>query len=113
MKSFELAGYRDLLRRVGLLDPGGIQREHLHVDTGGVHLSDAPVADILKLCENPRTAGAPIAELFNKTPPRTGNESGAREVFFKGDGSQFCSSPRHVAHRVAIALRNRRDRHRC
>ena len=79
----ELAGDCDLLRHVGLLNAGKPQREHLHVDTGGVHLSHAPVADILKLRDDFRTAGAPIAELFNETPPRPGNKSGADEVFFR------------------------------
>jgi hypothetical protein len=65
-----LAGDRNLLRHVGLLDPGRIQREHLHIDPGGVHLSDAPVADILKLLENLRSAGAPISESFKETPAR-------------------------------------------
>ena len=61
----EIVGFardRDLLRRFRLLDPGRIQREHLHVDAGGVHVRDALVADILKLLENLRAAGAPIAE---------------------------------------------------
>ena len=63
-----LAGDRNLLRHVGLLDPGRIQREHLHVDPGGVHLSDAPVADILKLLENLRTAGAPYCGVVQGNP---------------------------------------------
>jgi hypothetical protein len=108
-----LAGDRDLLRHLGLLDAGRIQREHLHVDTGGVHLSQAPFADILQLRENLRTAGAGAAESVHETAARPGNKAWAREVFFKGDGSQFHSSLRRVAHGAAIALCNRRYRHHC
>jgi hypothetical protein len=57
-----LSGDGDLLPHVCLLDSGSIQREHLHVDTGGVHLGDAPAADILKLLENLLSAEAPTAE---------------------------------------------------
>jgi hypothetical protein len=107
------AGDRDLLRHVGLLDPRRIQRKYLHVDTGGVHLSNAPVADILELLENLRTASACIAESFNEFAAWPGNKSGAHEVLFKGDGPQFRSSLRRVTH-VAIARRNRHYRqHRC
>jgi hypothetical protein len=98
-----------LLRYVCLLDPGSIQREHLHVDTSGVHISHAPAADILKLLENLLTAGAPTAELFNETPARPSNESRAREVFFKGDGPQFRSS----CDVSLMILHHRRHRHRC
>ena len=39
-----LSGDGELLRHVCLFDPGSIQREHLQVDTGGIHLSHAPAA---------------------------------------------------------------------
>jgi hypothetical protein len=102
---------RDLFRHLGLLDPGRIQRQHLHVDAGGVHLGEAPVADILQLLENLRAAGPPVAELLNEAPARPGNEAGTREVLFKGDGPQFHAHPQR-AHGLAIALGNRRCRHR-
>ena len=56
-KIVRLAGDRDLLRRFGLFDSGRIQREHLHADVGGIHLGHAPVADFLKLLNDPFTAG--------------------------------------------------------
>ena len=56
-KVVRLAGDRDLLRRFGLFDSGRIQREHLHADVGGIHLGHAPVADFLKLLNDPFTAG--------------------------------------------------------
>src|SRR5262249_49086194 len=106
------AGNRDLLCHIGLLDPGRSQRKHLHVNAGGVHLSQTPVADILKLLKNLRTAGPRIAVSLNKTLTRPRNKSAARRLFFQGDGPQFRAHSRRVAHGVVIALRNCRRRHR-
>jgi hypothetical protein len=44
-----LARDGDRLRGVRLLDPRRVQREHLHVDVGGIHFRDALVADLTKL----------------------------------------------------------------
>ncbi len=44
------------LRRFSLLHAWRIEREHLHVDAGRVHLRDALVADILKLLAKLRSA---------------------------------------------------------
>src|SRR5882757_9485094 len=111
-KVVRLAGDRDLLCHVRLLDPGGIQREHLHVDVGGIHLSHATWADLLKLLDNPHTVGTPAAELLHETPARPGNKSRAREMLFKGDGPQFGSYAWSVAPGLAIVLCNRHRRHR-
>src|SRR5215472_4608578 len=97
-----LLGDDDLFRHIRMLDPRGIQREHLHIDTGGVHLGNAPVTDIPKLLENHLTAGAPTAALFNETSAWPGNKSGAHEVFFEGDGPQFC----FLRHMSPMALRS-------
>ena len=80
-------GDRYLLRRFGLLDPGRIEREHLHVDAGRIHLGDALVADILELLVNPCAAGSSVADLFDEILARTREESRTDEMFFKGDGS--------------------------
>src|ERR1700758_4946789 len=108
-----LASDRDLLRHVGLFDPGRIQREHLYVDAGGIHLSDARVADFLKLLQNPQAGGPSVANPFNETPARPGTPSWAREMLFKSNSSQFCSHLRRIVPDLAIALRNRHCRHRC
>ena len=86
-----LPGNRDLLRRVRLLDPWRVEREHLHVDAGGIHVGDALVADILKLIVNPGAARTRIAEPLGELLAWTREESRADEMFFKGDGTHLRS----------------------
>src|SRR5262249_36113893 len=65
---------RYLIRRLGLLDPGRIERKHVHVDAGRIHLGDALFADILELLANPYAVAPPVAELFGEMFAWTGKE---------------------------------------
>jgi len=80
-------GDRQLLRRLGLLHARRIEREHLQVDAGRVHLGDTLVADVLKLLAHPDAARPPVAQLCGEILARTREESRADKVLFKGNGS--------------------------
>ena len=62
------AGHRDLVGRVRLLHARRIERQHLHVEAGGIHFRDALVAHLQKPVVNPhavRTAcPQPLHELL-------------------------------------------------
>src|ERR1700741_5429985 len=87
-----LPGDRYLFRYVGLLHSWRIQREYLHIDADGVHLSNTLVADFLKLLPNPGALGPRIAESLSEFLAWTGQKSRADEMFFKSDGSHFAVS---------------------
>ena len=57
----------------------GIERQHLHIDAGGVHLGHAPVADIAKLFEELGAAAAGLGMGF-EFPPRTLKIPGTQSV---------------------------------
>ena len=73
--------------RFRLFHARSVERQHLHVDAGGIHLGDALVADILKLLVNPYAAAPSVAELFGEIFAWTREERRTDEMLFKGDGS--------------------------
>ena len=73
----------------GLLDPRRIEREHLHVDPGGIHFRNAAVADVAQLIVEFRATGIPHP--FRELLARTGEKRRADEMLFEGNGSHHRS----------------------
>lgn len=83
-KIIGLARDRDLLRHVGLLNAGRIQRQHLHVDAAGIHLRNALVSDLLKPLMDLGAARPRIAEPLGELFAWTGQKTRADEMLFQG-----------------------------
>src|SRR5579863_2573433 len=82
-----VARQRDLVRSFKLLHARRIERQHLHVDAGGVHFGNALAADLAELLDDPRTARAGAQKAFLELPPRAVEKTRVGKMFFNRNGS--------------------------
>ena len=82
-----VAGERDRLGGVQLLGAGRGERQHLHVDAGGIHLGDAAGADVGELLERLEETAALLVRLLIADAAGAGKKFRRGEMLFESDGA--------------------------
>jgi hypothetical protein len=88
-----VARQRHRLGGFQLLDTRRGQRDHLHVDAGGIHLGDPAFADVAQVAHQPLGAAAHLARLLLEVAARAIEKARRGEMLFKRDGAHGLDAP--------------------
>src|ERR1700741_4369538 len=76
-----------------LLDTRRGQRNHLHVDAGGVHLGDAALAEVAQVAYQLLSPATELTSLFLEVTARAIEKVRCGEMLFKRDGAHGLDAP--------------------